>query len=143
MYEHIIKEKIVYCTERSWRITESNRKQIEALDTDEFMRNRLAISQSRWEWAVLQRLPLNESSCYGLPTCKESRTYNWPKKVIQWVLQNKKRERPKKTWKEGSNEAQRLYVCGYHRVLKKLIHIVGCSIRNTYGVQQKIINLKN
>lgn len=114
IYETLVKSSLLYGAE-SWRITEANRRKLEAVEMDAFRRTLGVSRRDRVpNEEIRQRIGIEGS----LTTDIEQKQLIWyghvqrmnddriPKRVMQWIPQNRrKRGRPKKTWKEGISKA--------------------------------------
>ncbi|XP_030758794.1 uncharacterized protein LOC115884375 [Sitophilus oryzae] len=114
IYQTLVKSSLLYGAE-TWRITEANRKKLEAVEMDAYRRT-LGISRRdrvRNE-EIQERIGIEGS----LATDIERQQLMWygdvqrmddtrlPKQIMQWIPQHRrKRGRPKKTWKEGVTRA--------------------------------------
>ncbi|XP_030757399.1 uncharacterized protein LOC115883217 [Sitophilus oryzae] len=114
IYQTLVKSSLLYGAE-TWRITEANRKKLEAVEMDAYRRT-LGISRRdrvRNE-EIQERIGIEGS----LATDIERQQLMWygdvqrmddtrlPKQIMQWIPQHRrKRGRSKKTWKEGVTRA--------------------------------------
>ena len=114
IYDSLIKSSLLYGAE-TWRITEYNKRRLEAVEMDVFRRT-LGISrrehirnddiryQMGIEGSIIKDIERKQLVWYGhVQRMEESRL---PKKVMNWIPPNRrKRGRPRKTWKEGIAKA--------------------------------------
>lgn len=114
IYETLIKSSLLYGSE-TWRITENNKRRLEAVEMDVFRRS-LGISrrqrirnedvrlQMGIEGSLITDIERKQLVWYGHVQRMEEKRL--PKKVMNWMPPNRrKRGRPRKTWKEGIAKA--------------------------------------
>lgn len=114
IYETLVKSSLIYGAE-TWRMTENNRRKLEATEMDAFRRSlRVSRRDKIRNDDIRQRIGIDGS----LTTDIERQQLIWyghvqrmdetrlPKKIMNWIPPNRrKRGRPKKTWKEGITKA--------------------------------------
>ncbi|XP_044744708.1 uncharacterized protein LOC123306668 [Coccinella septempunctata] len=114
IYETIIKSGLLYGAE-TWRITERNRRKLEAVEMDVFRRS---LGISRGDRVRNEEVKLRMGVEGSLTTEIERNQLIWyghvqrmpntrlPKRVMEWIpMGRRKRGRPRKTWKEGVSRA--------------------------------------
>ena len=114
IYNAFIKISLLYGSE-TWRLTENNKRRVEATETDaqrrsssisrkERIRNVTIRQQIRLEETIIKEIEQNQLTWYGhVQRTTEGRL---PKIALNWMPKQKRaRGRPKKNWIEGIRKA--------------------------------------
>ena len=114
IYNALIKSSLLYGAE-TWRLTESNKRRVEATEMDglrrssrisrkDRIRNVTVRQQIGLEETIIKEIEQNQLTWYGhVQRMAEERQ---PKIALKWMPKQKRaRERPKKNWMEGIKKA--------------------------------------
>jgi len=114
IYNALIKSSLLYGSE-TWRLTESNKRRVEATEMDalrrssrisrkERIRNVIIRKHIGLEETIVKEIEQNRLTCYGhIQRMAEGRL---PKIALKWMPKQKTaRGRPRKNWMEGVRKA--------------------------------------
>ena len=112
IYNALIKSSLLYGSE-TWRLTENNKRQVEATEMDALRRSSRISRKERnvtirqqigLEETIIKEIEQNQLTWYGhVQRMAEGRL---PKIALKWIPKQKRaRGRPKKNWVEGIRKA--------------------------------------